>query len=245
MTTATRDTPPALPAKPAVTPCALRPAHVAVLGAAGGLGQGILARCRALGIGFTAIVRSRPERIGAVPTGSRIAVVPALADGDALARAFAGAGAVLSAVGVTATSQDPSALLSRHLATLESAMQAAGVDRILLVNTLLSAPPGQPASRLMRAFARLPGRMGRGAAELQAVVDGLGAGALSSLRWTLVRAAVNARGRDEAPAAGTGWADAGNSWLPVSYAAMARWMLDEAAACRFVRAAPLVSRRRG
>jgi hypothetical protein len=32
--------------------------------------------------------------------------------------------------------------------------------------------------------------------------------------------------------------------LPVSYQAMGRWMIEEAAANRFVRSAPLVSRRR-
>src|SRR5947209_2617493 len=48
------------------------PHHVAVIGAAGGLGQGILDVCRTEGIGFTAIVRSRPERITNVPRGSRI-----------------------------------------------------------------------------------------------------------------------------------------------------------------------------
>jgi hypothetical protein len=35
-----------------------------------------------------------------------------------------------------------------------------------------------------------------------------------------------------------------NSWSPVSYGAMGRWMLEEAAANEFVHAAPLVSRRR-
>ncbi len=93
------------------------PRYVAVIGAAGGLGQGILSICRAEGIGFTAIVRSRPERVNEVPAGSRVAVV---------------------------------------------------------------------ASR--------------------------------------------------------GWDGALNSWFPVSYCAMARWMLGEAAANQFVREAPLVSR---
>lgn len=46
------------------------PGHVAVIGAAGGLGQGIVKICRAEGIGFTAIVRSRPERITEVPGGA-------------------------------------------------------------------------------------------------------------------------------------------------------------------------------
>ena len=35
------------------------PRHVAVIGAAGGLGQGILSVCRGEHIAFTAIVRSR------------------------------------------------------------------------------------------------------------------------------------------------------------------------------------------
>lgn len=54
--------------------------HVAVVGAAGGLGRGILKVCRAEAIGFTAVVRSRPERIREVPDGSRVAVVSSLAD---------------------------------------------------------------------------------------------------------------------------------------------------------------------
>ena len=56
------------------------PHHVAVIGAAGGLGQGILRICRAEGIAFTAIVRSRPERIVNVPPHSKVAVVTSLAD---------------------------------------------------------------------------------------------------------------------------------------------------------------------
>ena len=100
------------------------PEHVAVLGAAGGLGQGILGVCRELGIRFTAIVRSRPERITDVPSGSRVAVVPSLSDRRALTDAFSGADAVITALGVTATSQDPSALLSANMAAVEEAMQA-------------------------------------------------------------------------------------------------------------------------
>ena len=76
------------------------------------------------------------------------------------------------------------------------------------------------------------------------MVDALGSGAFSSLRWTLVRAAVNSRGKDERPVASAEWDKALNSWWPVSYRAMARWMLEEAAANEFIRAAPVVSRRR-
>lgn len=220
------------------------PRYVAVLGAAGGLGQGILSVCRAEGVGFTAIVRSRPERITNVPGGSRVAVVTSLADRAALTAAFSGAGAVITALGLTSTSHDRSALLSSNMAAVEESMSAAGVDRIIVINTLIAALPGKPASRVMRFFAWMPGTTGRGATELQAVVDALGSGAFSSLRWTLVRGGVNARGKDERPVASADWGGALNSWLPVSYEAMGRWMLEEAVGNAFVRAAPLVSRRR-
>src|SRR5215467_2752895 len=109
------------------------PRHVAVIGAAGGLGQGILTVCRDEGIGFTAIVRSRPERITNVPPGSRVAVVTSLADRSALDAALAGADAVLTALGVTATSQDRSASLSANMDTVERAMSDARVDRIIVI----------------------------------------------------------------------------------------------------------------
>jgi putative NADH-flavin reductase len=220
------------------------PRHVAVIGAAGGLGQGILSVCREEAIGFTAIVRSRPERITDVPPGSRVAVVSSLADRYALTVALAGADAVLTALGVTSTSRDRSALLSENMKTVEQAMLTAGVDRIVVTNTLLTSSPGKSATLLMRFFSWMPGTIGRGATEQQAVVDALGRGAFSSLRWTLVRGGLNARGKDERPVASADWAGALNSWMPVSYRAMGRWMLEEAAANEFVRAAPLVSRRR-
>ncbi len=220
------------------------PHRVAVIGAAGGLGQGILGVCRAAGMNFTAIVRSRPERITDVPDGSRVVVVESFDDRPALMEAFAGADAVLTATGVTATTHERSALLSTNMAAVEESMLAAGVDRIVMINTLLTSLPGQPASRIMRFFMWMPGTMGRGAREQQAVVDALGNGALSSLRWTLVRGGLNSRGKDERPVASVNWNGARNSWSPVSYDAMGRWMLEEAAANLFVRAAPLVSRRR-
>ena len=221
------------------------PHHVAVIGAAGGLGQGILRVCRAEGVGFTAIVRSRPERITEVPVGSRVALVTSLADRAALSEAFSGADAVLAALGTTSTSYDRSALLSANMTTVEESMSAAGVDRMILINTMAAAPPGKPMSRVIRFFSWMPGTIGRGATEQQAVVDALGNGSFSLLRWTLVRAGVNARGKNEPPVASLDWDGALNSWLPVSYEAMGRWMLEEAAANQFVRSSPLVSRRRG
>lgn len=228
----------------AISPSRPLPRRVAVIGAAGGLGQGILSVCRAEGIDFTAIVRSRPERITDLPSGSCVVAVKSLADGTALAAAFAETDAVLTALGVTATTHDRPALLSANMATVKESMMAAGVDRIVMINTLLTSLPGKPASRLMRFFSWMPGKIGRGAREQQAVVDALGGGAFASLRWTLVRAALNSRGSDERPVASADWPGALNSWSPVSYAAMGRWMLEESVANEFVGAAPLVSRAR-
>ena len=173
-----------------------------------------------------------------------MAMVSSLADRHALTVALAGADAVLTALGVTSTSQDRSALLSENMETVEQAMLTAGVDRIVVTNTLLTSSPGKSATLLMRFFSWMPGTIGRGATEQQAVVDALGRGAFSSLRWTLVRGGLNARGKDERPVASADWTGALNAWMPVSYRAMGRWMLEEAAANEFVRAAPLVSRRR-
>lgn len=220
------------------------PHHVAVIGAAGGLGQAILRVCRAEGIGFTAIVRSRPERIIDVPAGSKVALVTSLADRTALTKAFSGADVVLTALGVTSTSDERSAMLSENAAEVEAAMLAAGVDRILIINTLLVSLPGKPASRAIRFFSWMPGKIGRGAREQQAVVDAIANGAFSAVRWTLVRAGLNSRGKNEAPVAAADWAGALNSWMPVSYDAMARWLIEEATVNEFVKAAPLVSRRR-
>ena len=164
------------------------PRHVTVVGAAGGLGQGILSVCRAEGIAFTAIVRSRPDRITDVPDGSRVAVVASLADRAALDKAFSGADAVIAAIGVTSASCDPSALLSANMTAVVASMTVAGVDRIPIINTLLASAPGKAPSRAMRFFSWLPGTVGRGAAEQQAVVSAVGSGAFPSLRWTLVRA---------------------------------------------------------
>jgi hypothetical protein len=200
--------------------------------------------CRAEGIDFTAIVRSRPERITDVPGRSRVVVVESLADGTALTDAFAGTEAVLTALGVTAATHDRPALLSANMATVMGSMLAAGVDRIITMNTLLTLLPGKPTNWLMRFFSWMPGNMGRGAVEQQAVVDALGGGAFASLRWTLVRAAVNYRGSDERPVAYADWPGTLNSWSPVSYARMGRWMLEESVTNDFVRAAPLVSRGR-
>ena len=220
------------------------PRHVAIIGAAGGLGRGMLSVCRAENIAFTAIVRSRPERITDVPDGSRVVVVTSLADRAALTEAFSGADAVITAMGVTSSSSDRSALLSANMATVEASMTAAGVDRIVVINTILGSPPGKAARHAVRFFSWVPGNIGRGAKELQAVVNALGRGAFPSLRWTLVRASVNSRGKDERPVASAEFDSALNSWWAVSYEAMGRWMLEEAAANEFVLAAPVVSQRR-
>ncbi|GAB5402794.1 MAG: hypothetical protein Aurels2KO_10250 [Aureliella sp.] len=230
--------------KQIIAPVDKLPRSVAVIGAAGGLGQGILKACRDKGVHFTAIVRSRPERIQDIPEGSRVEVVSSLADTLALTGAFIGAEVVFIATGVTSTSQDESALLSRNMCTVKQAMQKSGVRRIVLMNTLLSQPPGAEPGLLMRLFSWFPGKVGRGARELQAVVSAVGEGQLSPLEWTLVRGAVNSKGADEAPIASLDWSSGLNSWMPVSYFEMGKWILQDASKRKFIHQSPLVSRRK-
>lgn len=220
------------------------PRHVAIIGAAGGLGQSILSICREENISFTAIVRSRPERITNLPSGSRVAVVPSLSDSALLTEAFIGADVVITTMGVTSSSNNKSALLSANIHNVVASMKNASVDRIVIINTILAAYPGKAPSWAIRFFSLFPGNIGIGAKEQQAVVDAVGNGALSTLRWTLVRAAVNSRGKDEHPVASIEFDKKVNSMLPVSYRAMGKWMLEESVANEFVCAAPVVSRRR-
>jgi nucleoside-diphosphate-sugar epimerase len=222
------------------------PKSVCVIGAAGGLGSGILAVCRANQIPFTAVVRSRPERIVDVPAGSRVVVVTSLGDRAALADAFRGTEAVLSANGPTSTSSDPSAFFSSNFTAIEGACHDASVSRVVIVNSIASKKPGGASSFMhwiFPLFEWVPGPMGVGVAEMRNVVTGLDAGALGSLDWTLVRAAVNGRGENVAPVAARDWTpDTKNSVSPVGYEAMGRWMLEEAHDRKWVKEMPLVSR---
>lgn len=120
-------------------------------------------------ITFTAIVRSRPERIVDVPQRSKVAVVTSFADRAALSKAFSGADLVLTALGERPTSNKRSAMLS-ELTESSSSTRCLPLYR------------GQPASRAIRFFSSMPGRIGRGAREQQAVVDALGKGAFSVFR---------------------------------------------------------------
>ena len=77
-------------------------------------------------------------------------MVTSLADRALLTEAFSGADVVLTAMGVTSTSSDGSGLLSANMAAVEQSMLAAKVDRILMINTMIASPPGEPADRVMR-----------------------------------------------------------------------------------------------
>lgn len=222
------------------------PKSVAVIGAAGGLGSGILAVCRKEGIAFTAIVRSRPERITDVPAGSRVVVITSLADRAALRDAFRGTQAVLSANGPTKASCDSSAFFSTNFDAIEGACNDANVDRFVIINSIAAKKPGGASSFMhwiFPIFAWVPGSMGKGVEEMRNVVKGLGDGAMSSIRWTLVRAAVNGVGEKVPPYASADWTpDSRNSMSPVGYEAMGYWMLEEAHDCKWVKQMPLVSK---
>ena len=131
-----------------------RPHHAAVIGAAGGLGQGMLGVIRAAGISLAAI--------GGTQAGSRLTgraerrisrrccpvsppIRPALTD------AFAGAYAVRTAIGVTATTHERLRLArGRHRPRWRvQRLAARQTTGIVMINTLITALRGEAASRAM------------------------------------------------------------------------------------------------
>jgi putative NADH-flavin reductase len=220
------------------------PNKVVILGAAGGLGQALVEVCKKERIAFTAIVRSRPDRLTEVPQGSRVLVIKNLSDTYKLTEALLGAEAVISAIGVTSTSNDPSSFLSNNLQSLTSAMKKSKVDRLIIISSLACSPPGLPTSWPIRFFSLFPGNIGKGAREMQAVVDNITKGQLTDLRWTLVRAGVNSKGKNETPLACIQYDNKKQILMPVSYKSMARWILEEVIKNEFVNLAPAVTRRK-
>ncbi len=52
---------------------------------------------------------------------------------------------------------------------------------------------------------------------------------------------IDGQSPDAAPGVSLDWNEGKNSWRPLSYQSMGRWMLEEAAANRYVRRSPFVS----
>ncbi|MFG2045428.1 NAD(P)-dependent oxidoreductase [Dactylosporangium sp. NPDC048998] len=152
--------------------------EITVLGATGGTGRQLVRQALERGHVVTAIARD-PARLD-VPDTPRLARVAAdVRDPEAIARALAGAGAIVSGLGI-ASGEAPGALTAGARAAV-----AAAPGRLVWLGafgTGTSAPAaGAPTRILLRTFMRgeLPDRVGADAAVLAAGGTVLHAGPLS------------------------------------------------------------------
>jgi putative NADH-flavin reductase len=147
--------------------------EICVFGAGGRVGRRLCEYAHNDGHHVTAFARDAAT----VPTGLTT-VEGHVADADAVARALTGADAVCSAFG---PEDDDTTAFADGMDTIVTAMEAAGVDRLVAVSAaaILQATP----TRLRRDTADFPAHLEHVAAAHWAVYERLSA---STLSWTLV-----------------------------------------------------------
>jgi putative NADH-flavin reductase len=146
-----------------------------ILGATGGTGLQLIDQALARGHQVTAFVRS-PEKFGARPEGLSVQQGDPR-DAAALAAALPGHDAVLSALGPPGPRR--STILGESARSTVSAMQSAGIRRLLIVSAaILFEDLGLLAALLRRTLLR---NVVIGSGEMERIV------AASDLDWTIVR----------------------------------------------------------
>ncbi|HEV7623648.1 MAG TPA: NAD(P)H-binding protein [Amnibacterium sp.] len=155
--------------------------RIAVLGGTGKAGGAVLAEALARGHEVRALVRTPSTLTTAHP---RLAVVPGgFEDRAALDRTLDGADAVITAIGVT-SAQRPT-LLVDSVTAIRSAMRRAGVERLVIVQGVHMAFPGDPRNPglvLLKSVLRVVMR--------PLTIDGRALGALleqDPSDWTVLR----------------------------------------------------------
>lgn len=123
-----------------------RPAKVALIGASGTYGRGILARAEALGIATVVVTRSPHKFMHVAPTTT--VVDTALDDEPRLAQAFAGCDGVISALGDDRRLRPK----TRYLPHVWRAMKAAGVDKYVGMGSGPMLMPGETPGGFQRTI---------------------------------------------------------------------------------------------
>lgn len=205
-----------------------------VLGATGSVGRELVTQALAAGHEVTALVRGQP-RPGEIDGRVELVVGDAAA-GDAVGRAVDGSDAVISVLGHAKGSPDD--VLARAAANLVAAMDAGGVERLVV----LSSPAVADAADRPGLFYRAA-RVLLGVVMPSVVRDHRAQARLveeSDLAWTIVRGPLVFTDGPH-----TGRYHAGpvtrESRARISRADLADFMLAAATNGRFVRTAPLVS----
>jgi uncharacterized protein YbjT (DUF2867 family) len=157
--------------------------NITVFGATGGIGKQLVAQALRHGHDVTAVVRD-PSRLPINNPALTVVTLPGLEDPDLLVPALRGCDAVLSAIGPRG--RKDAAVASPCTRTIVSAMQKAGVDRLVAVS---AAPVGPvPAGdSLLNRWLILPiltAVLRNVYADLTEMETGL---ARSPIAWTVVR----------------------------------------------------------
>lgn len=120
---------------------------IVVLGANGNIGSRVVKEALSLGHQVVAYVRN-PDAVQ--PRVGLTVVQGSLDDRAALAKAFAGSDAVISAIGVALRAKKPIDLMQRTLPVVVAAAQDAGVERFVLVSAFGVGDTAAKASFLGR-----------------------------------------------------------------------------------------------
>ncbi|AXG81733.1 NAD(P)-dependent oxidoreductase [Streptomyces paludis] len=124
---------------------------IVVLGATGNIGSHVVKEALSRGHEVVAYVRDP----GAMAPRAGLTVVPgSLDDRPAMAKAFAGADAVISAIGVALRAKKPVDLMRRTLPLITAAAEDAGVERFVLVSAFGVGDTAAKASPLGRLVYR-------------------------------------------------------------------------------------------
>lgn len=209
--------------------------RIAVFGATGAVG-GLVVR-RALAEGHEVVAHARsPEKVDVRHPALRVVGGP-LRDDVSIARAVAGADAVISALGPSPLQRGTP--IADGTANVVAAMHHAGVDRLVAIATP-SAP--DPADRRDLRMAAIVGTVAllapgprRDVRRTAEVVRG------SGLRWTLARLPMLRGGQDDGPPPAVRTGPVGDGGLVLTRSALAAYLVDAATGDRDVGGAPVVS----
>ena len=151
---------------------------LAILGASGRTGQHLLQQALEAGHEVTALVRN-PSRI--ITRHDNLRIVQGNAkDAEALARAFKGQDAVVSAVGISVRGRDYD-LMQASAKAIIAAAKASGIQRVIMMSSFVGLP--DRLDFITRQLTKTA--MGKIIADIQAMQEEF---ARSDLRWTTVYA---------------------------------------------------------
>ncbi|MEM6750003.1 MAG: NAD(P)H-binding protein [Planctomycetota bacterium] len=204
-----------------------------VFGSTGRVGSSIV--MQALDAGHQVSAYARPASVGSLPPGVEVHE-GGLDDVGAIAKAVAGADAVLSGLGARKNTADQAPMLSGAYERICQAMTDAGVKRLVAISGSATRLPDEPVAfgrRILRGVMKLLGRHMLRANEAAAAVI-LG----TQLEWVLVRPPLI---KDGGPTGSRAASLRATPSMHITVGDVAGFMLESARSDEWVREAPFVA----